>query len=123
MNARFAALLLAATVTVAGGACSKTAGSKAATRETVTPLLQQEADVLKRDGEKLDPNFGVKATWTVRGLDVQEQADNASQPFRGTVRFVINSQTQESTGVVEHNFERTFKYVYDAKMGKWLFQP
>jgi hypothetical protein len=121
MTARTTALLLAAVL--AAGACSKSASSRKATRETVTPLLQQEADTLKRDGEKIDPNFGVRATWTVRGLDVQEQAGNDSQPFRGTVRFVINSQTQEPTGVVEHNFERTFKYVYDARLGKWLFQP
>jgi hypothetical protein len=120
MNARSAALLLAAVL--AGGACSKSAGG-GATREKVTPLLQQEAETMKRDGEKIDPSFGVKATWTVREVSVQEQAGNSSQPFRGTVRFVINSQTQEPTGIVEHNFERTFKYVYDAKMGKWLFQP
>jgi hypothetical protein len=121
MTARFAALLVAAACV--GAACSKSSSKGAVTRESVTPLLQQEADTLKRDGEKLDPNFGVKATWTVRGVEVQEQAGNASQPFRGTVRFVINSQTQEPTGIVEHNFERTFKYVYDAKLGKWLFQP
>jgi hypothetical protein len=121
MTARIVALLLAAAC--AGAACSKSSSKGAVTRETVTPLLQQEAAALKRDGEKLDPTFGVKATWTVRGVEVQEQAGNTSQPFRGIVKFVINSQTQEPTGIVEHNFERTFKYAYDAQLGKWLIQP
>lgn len=103
-------------------ACS-VVGTKGPSRESVTPLLHNEAAALKRDGEKMDPGLGVKATWTIKTVDVQEQAGNDSQPFRGTVRFVINSQTMEPTGVVEHNFERTFNYVYDAKLGKWLFKP
>ena len=66
---------------------------KGATKESVTALLQNEAAAMKRDGEKLDPSIG------------------------------INSHTEDPTGPVETNFERTFNYVYDAKLGKWLFKP
>ena len=103
-------------------ACSAV-GKKKVTREAVLPELQKEAEAMKRDGEKMNPSLGVKATWTIHAVDVQEQAGNASQPFRGSVKFRINSQAQEPTGVVEHNFERTYNYVYDAALGKWLFKP
>jgi hypothetical protein len=112
---------LAATLAL-GGACSKP-GAKGPTKEQVTAALQAEAATMKRDGEKLDPNLGVKATWTIAALEVKEQPDNAAQPYVGSVRFKINSQTMEPTGPVETNFERTFDYAYNATLGKWLFKP
>ena len=93
------------------------------TKEQVTGALQAEAASMKRDGEKLDPSLGVKATWNITGVDVQEQAGNAAQPYKGAVRFLINSRTEDPTGPVETNFDKTFNYVYDAKLGKWLFKP
>lgn len=96
---------------------------KGPTKDAVTVLLQNEAAAMKRDGEKLDPNLGVKATWTIHAVEVQEQTGNDTQPFKGMVRFRINSLTEEPTGPVETNFERTFNYAYDAKLGKWLFKP
>jgi hypothetical protein len=106
-----------------GAAACKKAISRGPSKEAVTAAPQAEAASMKRDGEKLDPNLGVKATWTIAALDVLEQPGNANQPFKGTVRFKINSQTMEPTGLVESNFERTFNYVYDAPLGKWLFKP
>ena len=103
-------------------ACSAGAPSKSE-REAATTALQNEAAALKRDGEKMNPDLGVKATWTIKGVDVQDQAGNANQPFTGTIRFVINSQMRESTGVVENNFERSFKYVYDAGIKQWMLKP
>ena len=121
MKRRAAVLALAALLATAA-ACSKP-GAKKATKEQVTAALQAEAATMKRDGEKLDPSLGVKATWTIHSLEVKEQPGNDSQPFTGAVVFYINSLTQESTGPVETNFQRTFNYVYDAKLGKWLFKP
>jgi hypothetical protein len=97
--------------------------NKGPTKDAVTALLQNDAAAMKRDGEKLDPSLGVKATWTIAGVDVQEQPGNDSQPFKGSVRFKINSRSDDPTGPVETNFERTYKYVYDAKLGKWLIMP
>lgn len=101
----------------------KTEAKKAADKAAVTQLLQNEAAAMKRDGEKLDPSLGVKATWTIHSVQVQDQPGNESRPYTGAVVFRINSLQEEPTGPVETNFERTFKYVYDAKLGKWLFQP
>ena len=92
-------------------------------KEAVTAQLQTEAATMKRDGEKLDPSLGVKATWNITAVEVQEQAGNSSQPFKGSVKFRINSRQEDPTGPVETNFEKTFTYVYDAKMAKWLFKP
>ena len=92
-------------------------------RETATAALQNEAAALKRDGEKMPPSLGVTATWTVTAVDVQDQPGNAAQPFTGTIKFRINSQTREPTGIVENNFERSFKYVYDAGIKQWLLKP
>jgi len=110
-----------AAVAVALCACSS-APSKSE-QEDARAALQKEAEALKRDGEKMPPSFGVTATWTIVGVDVQEQPGNAAQPLTGTIKFRINSQTRESTGVVENNFERSFKYVYDAGIKQWLLKP
>ena len=101
----------------------KSAEKKAADKAAATALLQNEAAAMKRDGEKMDPSLGVKATWTIHSLEVKEQPGNDDRPFTGTVVFWINSRTDEPMGPVESNFEKTFKYVYDAKLGKWLFTP
>ncbi len=103
-------------------ACSGGSPSKS-DREAATAALQNEAAALKRDGEKMPPSLGVTATWTITGVDVQDQPGNATQPFTGTIKFRINSQTRESTGVVENNFERSFKYVYDAGIKQWMLKP
>lgn len=110
-------------VAVAAAACSGGAPSKS-DREAATAALQKEAEGLKRDGEKMNPSLGVKATWTVTGVDIQDQAGNANQPFTGTIKFRISSRNlHDPTGVTEHNFERSFKYVYDAGLKQWLLKP
>ena len=103
-------------------ACSAGGPSKS-DREAATASLQNEAAALKRDGEKMPPSLGVKATWTITAVDIQDQPGNKAQPFAGTIKFRINSQTREPTGIVESNFERSFKYVYDAGVRQWLLKP
>ena len=114
--------LLAVIAVAAGAACSGGVPT-GSDREAAVAALQKEAEGLKRDGEKMDPALGVKATWTITGVDVQDQPGNATQPFTGTIKFRINSQMRESEGVVENNFERSFKYVYDAGLKQWLIKP
>jgi predicted small lipoprotein YifL len=98
-------------------------GPDAPGREAVTALLQQEADALKRDGEKLDPVLGVKATWTIAGIDVTERPGDADRPWAGTIRFKIRSETKDTDGaVVVDEFERRFDHVYTASIQKWVFQ-
>ena len=70
-SARLGTLALAATLLALPGCGRK--GPVGPGREVVTPLLQREADALKRDGEKLDPVLLVKATWTIAGVDVTER--------------------------------------------------
>jgi hypothetical protein len=117
MSRHALAALALALVACSGGAPSTS------DRAAATDALQKEAAALKRDGEKMPPSLGVTATWTVMGVDVQDQPGNASQPFTGTIRFRINSTTREPTGIVETNFERSFKYVYDAGIKQWMLKP
>ena len=92
-------------------------------REVVTPLLQQEADALKRDGEKLDPILRVKATWAVAGIDVTERPGDPDQPWAGAIRFRIRSEMRDERGAVTTDeFERRFDYVYTASLRRWIFQ-
>ena len=66
---RTAGIAIAAAALAGLAACGRK-GPEAPGREVVTQLLQQEADALKRDGEKLDPVLRVKATWTIAGRTV-----------------------------------------------------
>src|SRR4029453_6924173 len=93
------------------------------TREAVTAALQQEANSLKADGEKLDPVLRVKATWTVEGLDVAERPNDADKPWSGKIRFKIRSETKDTDGkVVVDEFNRQFDYVYTTTVNRWIFQ-
>ena len=96
---------------------------KGPTREAVTAALQQEANSLKGDGEKLDPVLRVKATWTVEGLDITERPNDADKPWAGKIRFKIKSETKDTDGkVVVDEFNRQFDYVYTTTVNRWIFQ-
>ena len=92
-------------------------------RETVLPLLQREAESLKADGEKVNPDLGVKATWTILAVDVSPRPNDGSQPWAGTIRFKIESQMREVDGsVLRQEDEKRFDYVFSAALGKWIIQ-
>jgi hypothetical protein len=93
------------------------------TRESVTALLQQEANSLKAEGEKLDPVLRVRATWTVEGLDVTERPKDTDRPWNGKIRFKITSETKDTDGkVVTDEFRRQFDYIYTMSVNRWIFQ-
>jgi predicted small lipoprotein YifL len=122
MRRHIAVVVILAGALAALAACGRK-GPDAPGREVVTPLLQQEADGLKRGGEKLDPVLGVKATWTIAGIDVTERPGDADRPWAGAVRFKIRSETKDTDGaVVVDEFERRFDYVYTASVKQWVFQ-
>ena len=98
-------------------------GSKGPAREVVTASLQQEANTLKADGEKLDPVLRVKATWNIEGLDISERPNDPDRPWAGTIRFKIRSETQDTDGkVVTDEFDKRFDYVYTTSIHRWIFQ-
>jgi hypothetical protein len=91
-------------------------------KETVQAALQSEAEGLKRDGEKPLPGMGVTSVWTIEAVEVQEQKDD-NRPWRGTVRFRIESSMREPDGTISKDtIKKTFNYAYDAPLKKWLVQ-
>jgi hypothetical protein len=114
-------VILGTALAVAAGCGGRGAGGPG--REVVTPLLQQEADGLKRDGEKLDPILRVKATWTIAGIDVTERPGDRDRPWAGAIRFRIRSEMRDEQGVATADeFDRRFDYVYSASLNRWIFQ-
>jgi hypothetical protein len=119
---RTAGLVGVAAALVAPAACGAR-GPKPPAREEVLALLQQEANQLKAGGEKLDPVLGVKATWTVAGIDVTERPTDPDRPWAGKIRFKIRSETRDiERGVIVDESDKDFDYVYSATLGKWIFQ-
>jgi hypothetical protein len=112
--------LTMAVAVLATGACGK-AGPKAPDRDTVQALLRQEAESFKKEGERLDPNLGVSATWNIDAVVVTERPGDTARPWNGTVRFKIESRTREPDGssTADH-LEKKFDYVFDAASGRWL---
>jgi hypothetical protein len=115
------AAAVAATVLTAG--CSK-AKDPRLSREAVLPLLQQEAQSLKTDGEKMDdPKLGVKTVWNILGVEVKEQPANPDNPWTGTIRFKIDSSMKEGDGTTAtQSFEKRFEYVYSGVLMRWIVQ-
>ncbi len=119
---RTAGIVALAAALLGLAACGRM-GSRAPAREVVTPLLQKEANDLKANGEKLDPVLGVKATWTIAGIDVTERPSDPDRPWAGTIRFRIRSETKDvDRAPVIDEFDRRFDYVYSMALEKWIFQ-
>jgi hypothetical protein len=96
---------------------------KGPSREMVLPLLQQEAQSLKKDGEKPNPGFGVKSTWTIKSVEAREQAGNESQPWVGTIQFAITSEMRDVDGTpLLQKFDKRFEYVWSGAMNRWIIQ-
>jgi hypothetical protein len=106
---------------VASGCGSK--APKGPTREVVTASLQKEADRFKADGEKLDPVLRVKATWTIEGLDVTERPNDPDNPWAGTIRFKIRSDTLDTDNkVLTDETQKRFDFIYSMTINGWVFQ-
>jgi hypothetical protein len=90
-------------------------------REEVEPLLRQEAEKMKREGEQVDPSLGVKITWEIQAVEVREQPDNDMYPWAGTIRYIIKSEASEYDGSTEtEQFEKAFDYVWDKATKQWI---
>lgn len=106
------------TAALALAACG--GGPKAPPREAVLEALQKEAATMKADGEKPNPTLGVESTWVIEAVDVQEDAKNAAQPWRGVVKFKIVSKMREPDGkVIEDVLLKSFDYGYDVAAARW----
>jgi hypothetical protein len=120
MTTRLAAAGLLA-VLVLGG-CGL-AGSSKPSRDEVVALLQAEANDMKKGGEQMDPKLRVKVTWNIDGIDVVEQPNDPTHPWKGTVRFRIVSTMHDADGSETNDLIRkNFTYVYDTATKKLLFQ-
>jgi hypothetical protein len=93
----------------------------APSREEVEPLLRQEAENLKREGEQVDPSLGVKISWEVQAVEVREQPEDDAYPWAGTIRYLIKSEASEYDGSTETDqFEKVFEYVWDMATERWI---
>lgn len=91
-------------------------------REALQALLQQEAQSLKTDGEKMNPDLGVKSTWNIVAVEVRE-TNNPDQRWAGTIRFNIESRIKEVDGRDDtQQFEKRFEYVYNDTLKRWIIQ-
>jgi hypothetical protein len=107
-------------VLVLGGCKTKLMGPS---KEALQALLQQEAQSLKADGEKINPELGVKSIWTIQSVEVREQANNPDQPWAGTIKFKIESRIRDVDGSdMTQQFDKRFEYVYNETLKRWIIQ-
>jgi hypothetical protein len=119
MNRRSLLLMLPV---AALAACATT--PKGPTKDEVAAGLRAEAEIMKRDGEKMDPALQVTNTWNIGAIDIQEQPDNKAEPFRGTVAFEVATVTKEWDGTaLSDKKQKTFRYAYVAATKKWVMRP
>ena len=116
------AVVILATLAVAACGIFKS-GPPKPSREAAQAALQADAETLKKDGEKPMPGMGVRSQWTIEGIDIQEQPKDENRPWRGTVRFRIDTAMREPDGSIsKDSIKKTFNYVYDAPLKKWLVE-
>ena len=103
-------------------ACGKSA-KEPPSRDVVEGLLQREANVLKQEGEQVDPSLGVKITWDIKSVEVRERPSEDSPTWAGTIHFVIKSEQPEYDGSKETQaFDKVFDYVWDVEGERWIIQ-
>ena len=92
-------------------------------KDAVQPLLQKEAEAMKAELEKVDPNLQVRSVWNIEGVEVREQPNDAASPWAGTIRFKIQTQTKDFDGsTVTDESQKRFEYVWSAALGKWIIK-
>ena len=92
-------------------------------RQDVEMLLRQEADVLKHEGEQVDPSLGVEITWDIQSVEVREQSSEESSTWVGTIRFLIKSEHSEYDGSkATQTFDKEFDYVWDLEGERWIIR-
>ena len=91
-------------------------------RETVLPLLQQEAASLKQEGENISPKLEVEMTWNIDAVDVRAQPNDAQFPWSGTIHVTIVARIKELDGYVTEETKKNFDYTWDMNLEKWLAQ-
>jgi hypothetical protein len=117
------AAVVLVTVAVAVSCSIFKSGPGKPSREAAQAALQAEAEGLKKDGEKPMAGMGVKSLWVIEGIDLVEQPKDENRPWRGTVRYRIESAMREPDGTIsKDSIKKTFNYVYDAPLKKWLVQ-
>ena len=105
-----------------GVSCGLLGGPKPPPQEDVLPLLQQEAQALKRDGENINPKLEVDMTWEIGAIQLHPQPDNEAQPWKGTVEVKIISKIPELDGYITEETPKTFTYAWDVETQKWVMQ-
>jgi hypothetical protein len=106
-------------VMVLGVSCG-VVGRKAPPQDTVLPLLREEAQKLKSEGEDLDPAYGVTANWEIEDVQVRKLTNKETQPWGGTIRFKITSKVREPDGTTStEEFVKNFEYVWDTELEGW----
>ena len=117
---RIAIVLSAVSV---ASSCSVFKSINRPSKEAVQAALQADAEILKKEGEKPIPGMGVRSVWTIEGIDLQEQPKDDTRPWKGTVRFRIDTAMREPDGTIsKDSIKKTFNYVYDAPLKKWLVE-
>lgn len=106
-----------------GLGCSELGLSSPPPQAEVEAALQQLAETEKREAEAdVNPNLGVKITWTIQSVTVRAQPENKERPYAGTIVFVVESKTPELDGYATERFDQTYEYLWDMETGAWQLQ-
>jgi hypothetical protein len=116
-------ILLIFTALVLAVSCKEILKKDPPPQAEVEALLKQAAEEEKRQAEAdVNPNLGVKVTWTIQSVEVRPQPDNDAEPYVGNVRYIIESETPELDGVATERLERNYVYVWNAESATWIPQ-
>ena len=86
-------------------------------------LLKQEAESMKREAEAdVSPALDVTVTWTIQSVEVRPQEGNEVEPWAGTIRFLIESETPDLDGTARVRFERSYDYGYILESETWVMR-
>ena len=119
MKTKIPALVAALALTVAFVGCSS--GPDTPPQEDLEVQLRKEAEAIKAQNEGQDSDIGVKATWQIAAVEVEEQPGNETAPWKGKITFKIRSETSDMGEVRVDEFEKEFPYVYNPTLKKWIY--
>ena len=61
-------------------------------------------------------------TWQIHAVQVREQPNNETNPWAGSIDITIISRIKELDGYITEETDKTFHYMWDDNLEKWLAQ-
>ena len=65
----------------------------------------------------------MSSAWNIEAVEVAEQPNDPASPWKGTIRFRIETRTKDFDGsTVKDQSQKRFEYLWSSALGRWIIK-